>query len=96
MAHFQGLAPGMVAGTPVTAGQVVGEMGDTGRAGACHLHFALSPPCATGEWWVRRGVIWPQPYLRDWQAGGQASPVDESAQWVADFPDACDGPPPAG
>lgn len=95
MAHFRALADGMVAGAPVTAGQVVGEMGETGRAGACHLHFALSPPCATGEWWVRRGVIWPQPYLRDWQAGGQASPVDEIARWVADHPGACDGPPPA-
>lgn len=95
MAHFGALAPGMVAGTPVTAGEVVGEMGETGRAGACHLHFALSPPCTTGEWWVRRGVIWPQTYLRDWQSGGEASPVDEIAQWAADHPDACTGPPPA-
>ena len=39
-------------------------MGDTGRASACHVHFGLSLPCPNREWWVRRGVIWPDQYLR--------------------------------
>ncbi len=93
MAHFQELAPELAPGARVAAGQVVGEMGSTGRSGACHLHFALSPPCANPEWWVRRGVIWPAEYLRRWKAGdGSASPAAEIAQWAKDNPDACSTP----
>ena len=93
MAHFRALEPALDTGTRVSAGQVVGEMGDTGRAGACHLHFALSPPCPTAEWWVRRGVVWPYRYLADWQRGVNTSPVDEVLQWAADHPEACSTPP---
>lgn len=89
MAHFRRLADALEPGVRVAAGDVVGEMGDTGRAGACHLHFAISPPCDDDEWWVRRGVIWPADYLRAWRAGENLSPVDEVESWANAHPDAC-------
>lgn len=93
MAHFQALEASLAPGVRVAAGQVVGEMGRTGRAGACHLHFALSPPCPNDEWWVRRGVLWPFGYLEQWQKEVNAPPVDEVLQWAVDHPDACLAPP---
>jgi murein DD-endopeptidase MepM/ murein hydrolase activator NlpD len=89
MAHFDVIEPGLEPGTRVSVGQALGTMGDTGRSSACHLHFALSPPCPGPEWSVRRGVIWPYPYLDAWDRGEQSSPVDEIASWLAQNPDAC-------
>lgn len=95
MAHFQLIDPSLSPGSRVEAGQVVGQMGTTGRSGACHLHFALSPPCPNPEWWVRRGVVWPAPYLTRWQQGDtEVSPADEVAAWLAEHPEACSTPPP--
>jgi peptidoglycan LD-endopeptidase LytH len=68
----------------VVAGQRLGLVGRTGDAGACHLHFGISPPCTkVGDWWIRRGVIWPWSYLDSWRAGGSKSPVTEIATWKA-------------
>ena len=55
-------------------------VGKTGNASVCHLHFGISPPCArTGDWWIRRGVIWPWPYLDAWRVGAVRSPATEVA-----------------
>ena len=89
MAHFEQIDAAIEPGVRVQIGQLLGLMGMTGRASACHVHFALSPPCPGPEWSVRRGVIWPYRYLDDWRAGGQPSPVAEIQQWVADHPDGC-------
>jgi murein DD-endopeptidase MepM/ murein hydrolase activator NlpD len=89
MAHMDVIDSAVVVGARVGAGQFVGTVGRTGRTSACHLHFSISPPCPGEEWAVRRGVVWPYPYLDAWQAGEQRSPVAEVAQWVADNPDAC-------
>lgn len=90
MAHFQAFAPAIAAGVRVTAGDTLGEMGETGRAGACHVHFGLSLPCPThGDWWIRRGVIWPDEYLDSWRSGGNLSPLAELDTWFAEYPDAC-------
>jgi murein DD-endopeptidase MepM/ murein hydrolase activator NlpD len=89
MAHFEQIDAAIEPGVRVQIGQLLGLMGMTGRASACHVHFALSPPCPGPEWSVRRGVIWPYRYLDDWRAGGQRSPVAEIQQWVADHPDGC-------
>lgn len=89
LAHFESIEEQLVVDQRVTAGQDLGTIGNTGRSSACHLHFGISPPCAEQEWSVRRGVVWPHPYLNDWRDGGQRSPVDEIEQWSASNPDAC-------
>jgi murein DD-endopeptidase MepM/ murein hydrolase activator NlpD len=84
-AHLSRVQAGIEAGVRVRRGDPLGNVGDTGRASACHLHFGVSPPCArTGDWWIRRGVVWPWSYLDSWRAGGQASPVRAVTAWRAD------------
>ena len=81
--HLRMVLPGIDANVRVRAGQVLGQVGDTGDAGVCHLHFGISPPCArTADWWVRRGVIWPWSYLDAWRAGTAKSPVPEITEWA--------------
>ncbi len=93
MAHFQEMEARLEPGLRLRAGEVVGVLGDSGRTSACHLHFGLSPVCPNPEWWVRRGVIWPAAYLRDWRNGINTSPRAEIDQWLVDHPDACLKPP---
>jgi murein DD-endopeptidase MepM/ murein hydrolase activator NlpD len=89
LAHFETILDRWAPGTRIAAGDPLGEMGATGRASACHLHFAISPPCPGKEWSVRRGVIWPFPYLDAWRAGDAISPADEVEAWAAANPEAC-------
>ena len=42
-AHLDTFAEGIDVGVKVTAGQVIGTVGDTGNAGAPHLHFEIHP-----------------------------------------------------
>jgi murein DD-endopeptidase MepM/ murein hydrolase activator NlpD len=80
--HYRAIEPGIVAGVRVSAGQTLGYIGETGDASACHLHFGISPVCArVGDWWVRRGTIWPWTYLDSWRKGGGLSPVAAIAAW---------------
>lgn len=89
LAHFDTIESAIEPGARVEAGQPLGIVGETGRTSACHVHFGISPPCPDAEWSVRRGVIWPFPYLDAWRAGEQASPAEEVAEWSAANPDAC-------
>lgn len=89
LAHFDEVVADLEPGAVVELGEVLGTMGDTGRTSACHLHFSISPPCPGKEWSVRRGVVWPYPYLDAWRSGEQLSPVAEVEQWVLDHPTAC-------
>jgi murein DD-endopeptidase MepM/ murein hydrolase activator NlpD len=83
-AHFTSIKPGIAPGARVTAGMPIAVVGSTGNSGACHVHFAISPPCArTGDWYNRRGLIYPWPYLDSWRAGGSKSPVAEVRAWQA-------------
>jgi murein DD-endopeptidase MepM/ murein hydrolase activator NlpD len=95
-AHLSAIAPGVDAGIRVRAGTQLGLVGHTGNAsGVCHLHFGLSPLCAgTADWWVRRGVVYPWPYLDSWRTGGNRSPVGEVAAWQRDH--GCPAAPPPG
>jgi murein DD-endopeptidase MepM/ murein hydrolase activator NlpD len=89
LAHFDTIEPDLAVGQQVEIGQTLGTMGETGRTSACHLHFSISPPCNDEEWRIRRGVVWPYPYLDAWRAGEQLSPAAEVAEWVLDNPTAC-------
>lgn len=90
MAHFQSVDPSITPGVRVTVGQPLGLMGDTGRAGACHVHLAFSPgECPVSAWWIRRGVVFPSQYLDAWRAGENRSPLDEVEAWLAAHPTAC-------
>ncbi len=89
LAHFELIDVSLESGGLVVAGESLGTIGTTGRSSACHVHFGISPPCPDREWSVRRGVVWPYRYLDDWRDGGQASPADEVAAFVAEQPDAC-------
>lgn len=81
-AHFSAIEAAIQPGARVTAGQPMALLGRTGDASACHVHFGISPPCmGEADWWVRRGVIWPWPYLDAWRAGQARSPADEIATW---------------
>ena len=74
--HFQAIAPNIKAGVRVTAGEKIAEVGETGDAGVCHVHYGISPLCGrTGDWWIRRGEVWPWSFLDSWRKGGQLSPV---------------------
>lgn len=81
----------VAAGQPVGSGSVLGAVGDTGnaRGTGCHLHFGISPPCGQGDWWIRRGVVAPYPYLQAWEVGGQLSPAEEVSAWRAAHPADC-------
>ncbi len=74
--HLRSINTGIDAGMRVKAGQTLGQVGDTGDASVCHLHYGISPVCArTGDWWIRRGEIWPWSFLDSWRRGGNLSPV---------------------
>jgi peptidoglycan LD-endopeptidase LytH len=81
--HFSAIDATVQPGVRVQAGTRLGLVGRTGNTnGTCHLHFGLSPVCGrTGDWWIRRGVIWPWPYLDAWRAGTTRSPAPETTTW---------------
>jgi len=82
--HFSSINAGIEPGAAVKAGQAIAVVGRTGDAGACHVHFGLSPMCAkTGDWWTRRGVLYPWPYLDAWKAGTAKSPMSDLVAWQA-------------
>ncbi len=82
--HFRTIAAGVLAGARVRVGDVIGSVGESGNTNTCHLHFGFSPPCdRRGDWWIRRGVIWPASYLDSWRQGGAASPAGEVSAWHA-------------
>jgi peptidoglycan LD-endopeptidase LytH len=85
--HLSSIAASIRPGTPVRAGQ---ELGRTGRSGSArntdpHLHFALSWPTAGNQWWIRRGVVPPQPFLDAWRAGRNTSPAAKVQQAKAAY-----------
>lgn len=63
-AHLRSLAL-VREGQTVTTGQLVGYVGETGDATACHLHIELWQ----GRWWAGGHTIDPLPFLKAWDAG---------------------------
>ena len=83
-AHLDTIETSINPGVKVTAGQRLATVGKTGNTTVCHLHFGMSPPCArVADWWNRRGVIWPAPYLDAWRRNETRSPAPEIASWQA-------------
>jgi len=81
-AHFATIEASINPGARVTAGQAIATVGRTGDTTVCHVHFGISPLCARlADWWIRRGVIWPWPYLDAWRNGEARSPAAEITAW---------------
>ncbi|SFJ59263.1 Murein DD-endopeptidase MepM and murein hydrolase activator NlpD, contain LysM domain [Streptosporangium canum] len=78
--HLDRVTPGIVPGTRVSAGQVLGQVGNSGNARytASNLYFAISWKTEPSLWWVRRGMVRPWNYLDAWLNGNRTlSPKDE-------------------
>ncbi len=63
--HLAG-TPKVRTGEPVTVGQPLGAVGETGRATGCHLHFEIW----NAPGWTRGTSIDPLTKLRDWETKG--------------------------
>lgn len=87
--HLLSIGPGIAPGAHVVAGQLLGRIDNSGdaRYTATHVHFGISWPTRPGIWWVRRGEVYPWPYLDSWRAGGNLSPVSEVARKHAQMGD---------
>ena len=85
-AHLEGFAPGLKAGQHVTAGTVLGYVGNTGDAagGASHLHFQVYAP---GKAWStpEDPKFWLDASLNTaiGKAGGVVGPDDTAAEIAA-------------
>ncbi|CAN5599641.1 MAG: M23 family metallopeptidase [Actinomycetota bacterium] len=92
LAHFSRIKSELRAGDDVVAGERLGRMGRTGRAGACHTHYGISRMCPVPEWWVRRGVVAPQRYLTAWREGQMLSPYLAVRSWAQGYRGECSSP----
>lgn len=83
--HLSSVDPAANPGVRVDPGTPLGKVGDSGNAkgSGCHLHFGISPVTRAGDWKVRRGAVYPWPYLDSWRDGGQKSPVAEVREYAA-------------
>jgi peptidoglycan LD-endopeptidase LytH len=81
--HLRSILTSLAPGRRVAAGQLLGQVGNTGdaRGIACHLHFGISPPCGKADWWNRRGVLSPYRFLKSWQADRNLSPEPTVLAW---------------
>lgn len=74
--HLARVRAGIVPGKRVQTEQPLGLVGETGNARGTgpHLHFGISWSTSTPHWWIRRGVVSPQPFLDSWRHGANRSP----------------------
>ncbi|MEV7969079.1 peptidoglycan DD-metalloendopeptidase family protein [Sphaerisporangium sp. NPDC088356] len=80
--HLDTVAQGLKPGMGVSAGQVLGRIGDSGnaRGGGSNLYFAVSWAVPSKLWWVRRGMVDPWTYLDAWLNGNHTlSPAQQVA-----------------
>jgi len=80
--HLSSIADGISPGVNVLAGDLLGKVGSSGsaRGTAPHLHFGISWPTKAGDWKIRRGTLYPWPYLDAWKVGENLSPVKAVAK----------------
>lgn len=69
--HLDTVNLGIRPGVRVSAGQVLGQVGNSGnaRSTASNLYFAISWKADPALWWVRRGMVRPWNYLDAWLKG---------------------------
>jgi hypothetical protein len=74
--HLLKIADGIETGQHISAGQLLGYIGESGNAQGTvsHLHFGISRPTFPEDWKTRRGEIDPFPYLNAWAAGINITP----------------------
>ena len=74
--HLSAIAKGIAPGVRVTAGQLLGLVGNTGdaRNTLSHLHFGISRPTYPEDWKARRGQVDPFPFLQAWRDGQTVTP----------------------
>jgi len=74
--HLSAIAPGIEPGIRVTAGQLLGLVGNSGNARNTdsHLHFGISRPTTPNDWKTRRGQVDPYPFLLAWLDGHNITP----------------------
>ena len=74
--HLLKISDGIEKGQHVSAGQMLGYIGESGNAYGTlpHLHFGISHPTYPEDWKTRRGEIDPFPYLNAWSAGINITP----------------------
>ena len=75
--HLASISAAVIPGARVNVGDVIGKIGDSGDAKGTspHLHFGISWPTPKNIWWVRRGELYPWPFLDAWRAGKDLSPA---------------------
>lgn len=75
--HLSTILDGVRPGVRLQQGEPLGRVGNSGdaRGIATHLHFGISWPTAPDIWWLRRGEIYPWPYLDAWRGGHNVSPA---------------------
>jgi peptidoglycan LD-endopeptidase LytH len=82
--HLSSIPANVVPGLKVSAGDLIGKTGNSGDAKGTtpHLHFGISWPTPSGKniWWVRRGELYPWPFLDAWKAGKDLSPAASVAK----------------
>lgn len=62
-AHLERGSLRVKTGSPVSAGQVIGRVGSTGRASSPHLHFEIRIPDDPAERWEKAEVVDPVAYV---------------------------------
>jgi hypothetical protein len=84
--HLGRVTSGLRPGDLVRRGQVLGRVGDTGDAAGTgtHVHYGISWTTRDDVWWIRRGTVWPWPFLDAWKAGENRSPRHAVARALAD------------
>ncbi|WP_405084362.1 M23 family metallopeptidase [Microbispora sp. NBC_01389] len=71
--HLDSVVEDLKPGAKVKAGQLLGRVGNSGNARdtASNLYFAISWPTAPQNWWIRRGIVPPWPFLDAWDDGNR-------------------------
>ena len=74
--HMRAIANGMTVGSPVQAGQLIGELGTTGRSTGPHLHWEVRERSGGGQ-------IDPVPFTHKFKPGGGQPPEKK----LEDYPE---------